>query len=157
MAKKYWLVKSEPGDFSIDDLAKSKNKTTYWDGVRNYQARNFMRDEMKKGDGVLFYHSNTNPNAVVGVCEVVKEGYEDHTQFDPDDKHFFPSADPQNPVWYMVDIKLINKLNKPVTLEEIKSNPKLKNMKLVQRGNRLSVMPVEKDEFDEIVKLGSKK
>ena len=155
MAKKYWLVKSEPEAFSIDDLEKSKNKTTYWDGVRNYQARNFLRDDMKKGDGVLFYHSNTNPNAIAGTCEIVKEGYADHTQFDPDNKHFFPSSDHANPTWYMVDIKLIKKFKKPVTLGSIKSNPKLRNMKLVQRGNRLSVMPVTADEWNEILKMAS--
>lgn len=154
MAKKYWLFKSEPGEFSIDDLAESGNKTTYWDGVRNYQARNFMRDEMKKGDGVLFYYSNTEPNAIVGICEVVKEGYADHTQFDPENKHFFPSADPENPVWFMVDIKLVKKLKNPVTLHDVKKNPKLKNMRLVQKGNRLSVMPVTKPEFDEVLKMG---
>ena len=156
MAKKYWLVKSEPDVFSIEDLKKSKNRTTCWDGVRNYQARNFLRDEMKKGDNVLFYYSNAEPNAVVGLCEVVKEGYADHTQFDPENKHFFPSADPQNPVWYMVDIKFVKEFKKPVTLQDIKENPKLKKMRLVQRGNRLSVMPVEKSEFDEITKMGSK-
>ncbi len=154
MAKNYWLVKSEPSAFSIEDLKKSKNKTTYWDGVRNYQARNFLRDEMKKGDGVLFYYSNTEPNAVVGVCEVIKEGYPDHTQFDPDNKHYFPSAEPSNPVWFMVDIKFIREFKKPVTLSEVKSNPKLKNMKLIQKGNRLSVMPVAKEEWDEILKMG---
>src|SRR5690554_2750165 len=141
MAKKYWLLKSEPSEFSIDDLEKSKNKTTHWDGVRNYQARNFMK-EMKKGDQVLFYHSSTEPTAVVGVCEVVKEAYADHTQFDPDDKHFFPSAKPDNPIWFMVDIKFVKKLKNPVTLQKIKANPKLKNMKLIQKGSRLSVMPV---------------
>jgi predicted RNA-binding protein with PUA-like domain len=156
MAKKYWLVKSEPDVFSIEDLKKSKNRTTCWDGVRNYQARNFLRDEMKKGDNVLFYYSNAEPNAVVGLCEVVKEGYADHTQFDPENKHFFPSADPQNPVWYMVDLKFVKEFKKPVTLQDIKENPKLKKMRLVQRGNRLSVMPVEKSEFDEITKMGSK-
>ncbi len=155
MPKKYWLVKSEPDVFSLNDLKKSKNKTTCWDGVRNYQARNFLRDEMKKGDEVLFYYSNTDPNAVVGICEIVKEGYPDHTQFDPDNKHYFPSADPKNPVWYMVDIKFVEELKKPVTLEKIKNNPKLKNMKLVQRGNRLSVMPVAKEEWNEIIKMGS--
>ena len=151
---KYWLVKSEPDVFSIDDLAESKDKKTFWDGVRNYQARNFMRDEMKKGDGVLFYHSNTDPNAVVGYCKIVKEGYPDHTQFDPDNKHFFPSADPANPSWYMVDIKLEKKFKNPVTLAAIKENPKLQDMRLVQRGNRLSVMPVNKKEWDEILKMG---
>ena len=154
MAKQYWLVKSEPDVFSIDDLMNSENQTTYWDGVRNYQARNFMRDDMKKGDGVLFYHSNTKPIAVAGVCEIVKEGYADHTQFDPEEKHYFPSSDPANPAWYMVDIKFVKKFKTPVTLDEIKKNPKLKNMKLVQRGNRLSVMPVTKVEWNEILKMG---
>jgi predicted RNA-binding protein with PUA-like domain len=156
MATKYWLVKSEPSSFSIYDLEKSKNKTTCWDGVRNYQARNFMRDEMKKGDKVLFYHSNTDPNAVVGVCEVVKESYVDHTQFDPDDKHYFPSSNPENPVWFMVNIKLLNIFKKPVTLPDIKNNSRLKNMRLVQKGNRLSVMPVAKEEFDVIVDMSKK-
>ncbi len=156
MAKKYWLVKSEPEAFSVDDLAESENQTTYWDGVRNYQARNFIRDEMKIGDKVLFYHSNTNPNAVVGICEVIKDAYADHTQFDPDNKHFFPSSTPENPTWFMVDIKLVKKLKRPVTLAEIKENDKLKDMRLVQKGNRLSVMPVTKAEFDEIIKIGSK-
>jgi predicted RNA-binding protein with PUA-like domain len=152
---KYWLVKSEPTVFSIDDLKNGKNGTTHWDGVRNYQARNFMRDVMKKGDPVLFYYSNTDPNAVAGICEVVKEGYPDHTQFDPESPHFFPSSDPKNPVWYMVDIKFKSKFKKQVTLNEIKANPKLKKMRLIQRGNRLSVMPVEKAEFEEIVKMGN--
>jgi predicted RNA-binding protein with PUA-like domain len=152
---KYWLVKAEPDCFSIDDLAKSKNKTTCWDGVRNYQARNFMRDDMKIGDRVFFYHSNADPTAVVGVCEVAKEAYPDHTQFDPEDKHFDPKADPTNPRWVMVDIKLVKKFKNPVPLAEIKDNPKLQKMKLVQRGNRLSVMPVEKNEWDEILKMGS--
>lgn len=154
MAKKYWLVKSEPSEFSINDLEKSKNKTTYWDGVRNYQARNFLRDEMKKGDYVLFYHSNADPNAIVGVCEIVKEGYPDFTAFDPEDKHYDPKSKQENPTWIMVDIKLIEKFNSPVTLSEIKENSKLQNMRLVQRGNRLSVMPVEKVEFDTILKMG---
>jgi len=155
MAKKYWLVKSEPDVFSLDDLVKSKNKTTHWDGVRNYQARNFMRDQMKKGDGVLFYYSNADPNAVAGYCEVVKEGYPDHTQFDSKNPHFDPKADPANPPWIMVDIEFVKKFKNPVTLEEIKANPKLIKMRLVQRGNRLSVMPVEKNEWDEILKMGS--
>jgi len=154
MSKKYWLVKSEPSAFSIDDLANSKNKVTYWDGVRNYQARNFMRDNMKKGDLVLFYHSNADPNSVVGVCEVVKEGYPDFTAFDTKDKHYDPKSKKDTPTWIMVDIKLKKKFKKPVTLSEIKSNPKLHNMRLVQRGNRLSVMPVEKKEVDEIIKMG---
>jgi predicted RNA-binding protein with PUA-like domain len=154
LAKKYWLFKSEPKEFSIDDLAKSVGKRTYWDGVRNYQARNFIRDEMRKGDGVLFYHSNADPLAVAGYCEIVKEAYPDHTQFDPDHKHFDPTSLKKEPRWYMVDIKFVKKFKNPVTLEQIKENPKLKDMRLIQRGNRLSVMPVTKDEWDEILKMG---
>ncbi|MFO7448284.1 MAG: EVE domain-containing protein [Ignavibacteriaceae bacterium] len=155
MPKNYWLVKSEPSEFSISDLQKSKKQTTSWNGVRNFQARNFMK-EMKIGDPVLFYHSSTDPTAVAGICEVAKEAYADPTQFDPDDDHFYPSADPENPTWYMVDIKFVKELKKPVTLTEIKGNPRLKNMRLVQKGGRLSVMPVTKEEFDEIIKMGSK-
>jgi len=153
MSKKYWLFKSEPGEFSIDDLKKSK--TTCWDGVRNYQARNFLRDEIKKGDGVLFYHSNTDPNVIAGICEVVKEGYPDHTQFDPQNKHFFPGSKKDNPSWFMVDIKFVKEFKNHIPLQDIKENPKLKNMRLIQKGNRLSVMPVTKDEWDEIIKMGS--
>ena len=152
MATKYWLMKSEPSAYSIDDLVKDKK--THWDGVRNYQARNFMRDDMKAGDQVLFYHSNAKPTGVVGVCEVIKEGYPDFTAFDPEDKHFDPKSKEDKPTWMMVDIKLITKLKRIVSLEEIKENSKLQDMKLVQRGNRLSVMPVAKKEFDIIVKLG---
>jgi predicted RNA-binding protein with PUA-like domain len=154
MSRKYWLVKSEPSEFSIDDLAKSKNKTTHWDGVRNYQARNFMRDEMKKGDYVLYYHSNADPNAVVGYCEIVKEGYTDFTAFDPEDKHYDPKSKKADPTWIMVDIKLKKKFKEPVSLKDIKSRKSLQDMKLVQRGNRLSVMPVSKKEFDTILKMG---
>lgn len=156
MPVKYWLVKSEPEVFSIDDLAKSKNKTTYWDGVRNYQARNYLRDEMKKGDKVLFYHSNAEPVAVMGICEVVKEGYPDFTAFDPEDPHYDPKSKKDEPTWIMVDIKLIEKFKTPVTLTEIKAEQKLQKMKLIQRGNRLSVMPVTGEEFDIIAKLGNR-
>lgn len=149
-------MKSEPEVFSIDDLAKSKNQTTFWDGVRNYQARNFMRDEMKIGDKVIFYHSNTEPPAAVGICEVVKEAYPDFTAFDPKSKYYDPKSKKENPTWFMVDIKLVKKFDRPVSLEEIKRNPKLKNMKLVQKGNRLSVMPITKEEFNEIVLMGNK-
>ena len=156
MAKKYWLMKSEPSVFSIDDLAKEPKKTAYWDGVRNYQARNFMRDEMKKGDLVLFYHSNAEPPCVAGVCEVVKEGYPDFTAFDPESKYYDPKSSDEKPRWFMVDVKLKKKFKKPVTLAEIKENKKLQKMRLVQKGNRLSVMPVEKKEFDEIIKMSEK-
>ncbi|MEJ2194076.1 MAG: EVE domain-containing protein [Ignavibacteriaceae bacterium] len=153
MAKKYWLFKSEPGDFSIDDLSKSPGKTTYWDGIRNFQARNFIRDEMKNGDGVLFYHSNSDPLAIVGTCEIVKEAYPDYTQFEPKNKHFDPGSVKKDPRWFMVDIKLKEKFKNPVTLKELKENPKLKDFRLIQRGNRLSVFPVDKNEWDEINKM----
>jgi len=155
MSKKFWLFKSDPSEFSWEDLKKSKNQTTFWDGIRNYQARNFLRDDVKKGDGVLFYQSSTEPLAILGYCEVVKEGYPDNTQFDEESEHFFPSATKKEPVWFMVDIKLKKEFKKPVTLELIKANPKLKNMKLIQRGQRLSIQPVTQVEWDEILKMGS--
>lgn len=154
MAVKYWLVKGEPDCYSIDDLAADKDQTTFWDGVRNYQARNMLRDEFRIGDKVLFYHSNSDPTGVVGVCEVVKDGYPDFTAFDPEHMHFDPKSSPDNPTWFMVDIRLVKKFNKPVLLSAIKENPKLSGMQLVKRGNRLSVMPVTKEEFSEIVKMG---
>ena len=152
---RYWLFKSEPSEFSWDDLTQIKNQTTYWDGVRNYQARNFLRDEIKKGDGVLFYQSSTEPLAVVGYCEVVKDGYPDHSQFNSKNDHFDSKAKKDSPTWFMVDIKLVKVFKKPVTLDELKANLKLKSMKLIQRGQRLSVMPVTKDEWDEILKMGN--
>ena len=151
----YWLFKTEPESFSIEDLNKSKNQTTFWDGVRNYRARNILRDEIKKGDGVLFYHSSTEPLAVMGYCEVVKEGYPDHTQFDPKKDHFDPKAKKESPTWFMVDIKLEKEFKTPVTLDQIRANPTLKNITLIQRGNRLSVMPVTKSEFEEILRMGT--
>ncbi len=151
---KYWLIKSEPEEFSIDDLAKAKNQTTYWDGVRNYQARNYIRDEMEIGDQVIFYHSNSKPPAAVGICEVVKESYPDFTAFNPKDPHYDPKSKKESPTWMMVDVKFVKKFEKSVSISEIKSNKKLQKMKLVQPGNRLSIMPVTKEEFDEIVKMG---
>jgi predicted RNA-binding protein with PUA-like domain len=155
MEKKYWLFKTDPEDFSINDLKNSPQSTTNWSGVRNYQARNFLRDDIKTGDLVIFYHSNEDPPSVKGVCEVVKEGYSDETQFNPEDKHFYPSSNPENPVWFQVDIKLVNELN-PVSLNDLKKNPALKNMILLKRGNRLSVMPLTKDEFMEVLRMGGK-
>lgn len=152
---KYWLIKSEPDVFSIDDLAKSKDKTTYWDGVRNYQARNFLRDDMKIGDGIIFYHSNSEPPGAVGICEVVKEGYPDFTAFDPKDIHYDHKSKKENPTWIMVDVKFIRKFERLVPISEIKENNKLNKMQLVQRGNRLSVMPLTKSEFNELVNMGS--
>ncbi|GAB4144279.1 MAG: EVE domain-containing protein [Ignavibacteriales bacterium] len=151
---KYWLMKSEPEVFSIDDLAKSKNQTTFWDGVRNYQARNFIRDEMKIGDKVIFYHSNSEPPSAVGICEVVKEAYSDFTAFDPENSHYDPKSKKETPTWFMVDVKLVKKFSNFVSIDEMRENKKLQEMKLLQRGNRLSVIPLTKQEFDEIVKMG---
>ncbi len=155
MPTKYWLIKSEPEVFSIDDLAKAKNQTTYWDGIRNYQARNYIRDEMKIGDKVIFYHSNAEPPAAVGICEVVKEGYPDFTAFDPKNIHYDPKSKKDSPTWFMFDVKFVKKFSKSVSISEIKSNKKLQKMKLVQTGNRLSVMPVTKEEFEEIEKMAN--
>lgn len=140
----YWLMKSEPEAFSIDDLARAPKKTTCWDGVRNYQARNMLRDEMKKGDLAFFYHSNCEVPGIVGAVEIAREGYPDHTAFDPDDHHFDPKSDPENPRWYMVDVKLKKKFPRVVSLRELKSyaDRELRDFRLLAKGNRLSVMPV---------------
>lgn len=155
MAVNFWLVKSEPENFSFEDLKNSIDQTTCWDGVRNYQARNYMRDQMKKGDKVLFYHSNTDPNIIAGYCTVIKEGYPDSTAFNPEDKHYDPKSKPDEPTWYMIDLKIEKEFTTPVTLSGIKTNDKLTNMKLLQKGNRLSVMPVMENEFFEIIKMAS--
>ena len=152
--KNYWLMKSEPESYSIDHLENDKDQTTHWDGVRNYQARNFMRDDMKKGDKVLFYHSNAKPPGAAGVAEIVKEAYPDFTAFDPDDKHYDPKSKEDKPTWYMVDIKFVKKFKNFVPMNDMKDNEKLSEMRLLQKGNRLSVMPVTKEEFDEVVKMG---
>ncbi len=153
--KRYWLMKSEPDAFSLDDLKKSPKKTTSWEGVRNYQARNIMRDDCKKGDGVLFYHSKTKEPAVVGIATVVKESYPDHTQFDEKSPYFDPKATPDNPRWFMVDVKYKSQMKTPVTLAEIKQTKALEKMVLVNRG-RLSVQPVTQKEWDIILKLGER-
>lgn len=151
---KYWLMKSEPYVYSIDDLAADTNKTTCWDGVRNYQARNMMRDEMKKGDLVLFYHSNAKPPGVAGTAKIVKEGYPDHTAFDENSKYFDPKSKKDEPRWMMVDIKLVKKFKRFVPLDELREVKALEGMVLLQKGSRLSVQPVSKKQFDKIVKLG---
>lgn len=153
----YWLLKSEPSEFSIDDLTESPKKTDHWDGVRNYQARNFMRGDMKVGDQAFFYHSNCDEPGIVGIVSVAREGYPDHTAFDPKDKHYDPKSDPSKPRWYMVDVKAIRKLKRTITLNEIKTTPALREMKLVQRGNRLSIMPVTAKEWQTIIKMENKK
>ena len=149
---KFWLIKSEPGSYSIDAL--KKDGKTYWDGVRNYQARNFMRDSIKKGDFVLFYHSNAEPSGVAGVCRIVKEGYPDFTAWDKKDRHYDPKTNKEKPVWVMVDVEFVEKFENFVELEELKADPKLKGMLVIKRGMRLSVQPVEKAHFDEVRRLG---
>lgn len=147
-------MKSEANCYPIEFLEKEKNQTTYWDGVRNYQARNFMRDEMKIGDKVIFYHSNAEPPGAAGICEIVKEAYPDFTAFDPENPHYDPKSKKDNPAWMMVDVKLVKKFNNFVPIDDMRKNKKLQKMQLLKRGNRLSVMPITKDEFDEIVKMG---
>ncbi|OPZ89253.1 MAG: EVE domain protein [bacterium ADurb.Bin425] len=154
---RYWLMKSEPDVFSIFDLEKAKNKTTHWDGVRNYQARNFLRDEIKLKDKVLYYHSNSEPSAIVGVAEVVREGYPDHTAFDENDDHYDPKSKKDEPTWYMVDIKHVETFAEPLPLSMLKEVPSLKNMVLLQKGSRLSVQPVTEEEFEAILKLSQKR
>lgn len=150
--RRYWLMKSEPSVFSIDDLAASSKQTTCWDGVRNYQARNFMR-EMALGEQVLFYHSNADPPAVVGIAEVVKTAYADPTQFDKKNDHYDADSDPAQPRWDMVDIKFVRKFQASVTLDRLREEPKLKGMVLLRKGSRLSVQPVTQSEWQHIVKL----
>jgi predicted RNA-binding protein with PUA-like domain len=153
--RRYWLMKSEPDSFSIYDLERAPNQTTFWDGVRNYQARNFLRDDMKVGDGVLFYHSGAEPPGVAGVAEIVREGYPDHTAFDPDHKYYDPKSALAKPTWFMTDIKLVRVFPTVLPLEVIKRTPGLENMAVVQRGSRLSVQPVAKREWDIIMKLAA--
>jgi predicted RNA-binding protein with PUA-like domain len=150
---RFWLFKSEPSEFSIDDLQQAKNQTTHWDGVRNYQARNLLRDEIKVGDRVLFYHSSTDPNAIVGVARVVREGYPDHTALDPKNPHYDPKASAHDPRWFMVDIQLERIFERPVTLAELRQVAALKEMELLRRGSRLSVQPVRATEFQRILKM----
>ena len=154
--RRYWLFKSEPTSYSFADLLAEEDQTAEWDGVRNYQARNFMRDEMKVGDGVLFYHSSTAATAVVGTARVVREGYPDHTAWDPTSRYYDPKTNPDSPAWIMVDIKAEQELARPVTLKEIKENPRLENMMLVRRGMRLSIQPVTEEEWEEIVAQGTR-
>ena len=151
---KYWLIKSEPDAFSIDDLKNAPAKKEHWDGVRNYQARNFMRDEMSKGDPVFFYHSNCKQPGIVGIAEVASDAYPDHTAFDPNEKYYDPKSDPENPRWLMVDIRYKRKTRRLISLSEIKEHQdQVEGFALVRRGNRLSVMPVSKEHWDFILSL----
>ncbi|MFI3195317.1 MAG: EVE domain-containing protein [Methylococcaceae bacterium] len=149
----YWLMKSEPDTFSIDDLYNRPERTEPWDGVRNYQARNMMRDSMKLGDWVFFYHSNCSEPGIVGIMEVIKEGYPDITAFDPDDKHFDPKSDLNQPRWYRVDVRYIRHLSRTISLKELKDKTELADLALVKRGNRLSIMPISQWQWDFILAL----
>jgi predicted RNA-binding protein with PUA-like domain len=149
----YWLMKSEPSVFSIDDLKSMPQRTEHWDGVRNYQARNMMRDQMKVGDQAFFYHSNCKVPGIAGLMEVVRDGYPDHTAFDPGGKYFDEKSDPDNPRWFMVDVKYIRHTQRVIPLSEIKSHPQLETMPLVRKGNRLSIMPVSKREWELILSI----
>ena len=150
----FWLLKSEPEVFGIDDLRSSPRKTTCWDGVRNYQARNFLR-AMQVGDRAFFYHSNCAEPGIVGIVSVVREAYPDPTAFDRRDPHYDPKSDRQHPTWYMVDVKLVRKLERSISLTELKAraNGALAGLLLLRRGNRLSVLPVDERHWNRIVAL----
>src|SRR5574337_1361347 len=151
----YWLMKSEPEAFSIDDLKRKKLEP--WDGVRNYQARNFMRDGMRPGDKVFFYHSNCAVPGIVGIAEVATDAYPDPSQFDPKSKYFDPGSSRDNPRWMLVDVKFVKKLKRTISLDELKSDPALDGMALLRKGNRLSVMPVEAAHWRYILALEDRK
>lgn len=155
MAKKYWLMKVEPEAYSIDDF--EKDGESCWEGVRNYQARNFLRDEFKKGDGVLFYQSNADPAGVAGIAEVSRAGYPDHFSWQKGHKYFDPKSSPDEPRWFMVDIAFKERFNDVVSLKELKQTPELEDMMVTKRGMRLSVQPVSKEEFQIVRKLGRAK
>lgn len=154
---RYWLLKSEPHCFSIDDLKASPHATAPWDGVRNFQARNLLRDELAAGDGVLIYHSNVPQPAIVGVAEVVRAGYPDHTACDPHSEHFDPRASGANPIWYMVDVRYRAHLPQPLSRDDLRRHPLLAGMMVLQKGNRLSVQPVTEQEWAAVLELGGAK
>ena len=147
----YWLMKSEPSVFGIDDLKRCK--TEPWDGVRNYQARNMLRDAMKQGDLALFYHSACDAPGITGIMEIATPAYADPTAFDPEDPHFDPKSNPDSPRWFLVDVKYKRKLRRIITLAELRKQPLLQEMPLLRKGNRLSIMPVSKKEWDYILDM----
>ncbi len=149
----YWLMKSEPETFSIDDLKNCPNQTDCWSGVRNFQARNMMRDQMQLKDQIFFYHSNCKPPGIVGIAEVVRTSYPDYTQFDPKSKYYDPRATKDKPYWYLVDVKFKKKFAEIISLEDLRNNKDLKNMPLLRQGNRLSIMPVTPEEWESIMAM----
>ena len=152
---KYWLLKSEPDVYSIDDLAQMPQQTDHWDGVRNYQARNMMRDEMKRNDLAFFYHSNCKVPGIVGIVKIVREGYPDFTSWNPESKYYDPKSSDENPRWFMVDVKFVRKFAETISLTALKSAAELESFSLVKRGNRLSVIPVSEEHWNFILKLES--
>ena len=152
----YWLMKSEPDVFGIEHLERMPAQTEHWDGVRNYQARNFMRDQMKAGDLVFFYHSNCKVPGIVGIARVVREGYPDHTAFDPDAGYYDPKSDPDKPRWYMVDVQFVRRLKRTISLHELQQHSRqLPDFPLLRKGNRLSVIPVSEPAWEYILALES--
>jgi predicted RNA-binding protein with PUA-like domain len=149
----YWLFKSEPTTFSIDDLMSAPKQTTHWEGVRNYQVRNMLRDDIKVGDQVFFYHSNCQPPGVVGIMEVTKAGYPDDSAFSPKSKYYDPKSSRAKPQWYQVDVRFLKKFPSCISLQELKKHPALKNMPLLRKGNRLSITKVTQDEWEFISNL----
>jgi predicted RNA-binding protein with PUA-like domain len=152
--RRYWLLKSEPDCFSFDDLLARPDSTTYWSGVRNYQARNFLRDDMKKGDGVLFYHSGAAPAGIVGTAEIVRSGYPDFTAWDSSDEHYDPKSSESNPVWYMVDVRAAKRFRQFLDLPGLRHVRELESMELLRKGSRLSVQPVRPEEWKAILRIG---
>jgi predicted RNA-binding protein with PUA-like domain len=150
---KYWLMKTEPGCFGLHDLKARPKRTAPWDGVRNYQARNFLRDDMKKGDRAFFYHSSCAEPGIAGIVKIVRPGYPDRTAWDPDGEHFDPKSSPDNPIWYMVDVQLEREFRHPAALAALRQNPGLRDMLLLQRGSRLSVLPVTKQHWDAVLNM----
>jgi predicted RNA-binding protein with PUA-like domain len=153
----YWLFKSEPDCFSFADLEAAPGRTTGWDGIRNYQARNFLRDQVKNGDGVLFYHSNANPPSIAGIAEVVREAHPDPTAFDPESDHHDPKSDPSNPTWFQVSIRAVKPIDPPLELPRLRTVEALDKMELLRKGSRLSVQPVSEAEWKTVLALAKGK
>ena len=156
MPRRYWLFKSEPDVFGWDHLLASPDQTTLWDGVRNHQARNLLRDEIQPGDLGFFYHSRTDPPHIVGIVEVVRSGYPDPTQYDPNEKYYDPKAVPDQPRWYVVDVKAVRRLERRISLGELKETPALEGMMVVRKGARLSVQPVSQEHWDLVLALAAR-
>jgi predicted RNA-binding protein with PUA-like domain len=153
----YWLFKSEPSAYSFADLMAEPNRTTGWDGVRNYQARNLLRDQIRKGDGVLFYHSSAEPPCIAGIAEVVRDGHADPTAFDRKDHHYDPKSDPANPTWYQVSIKGVRAIDPPLELSQLNKVADLVGMELLRKGSRLSVQPVTGQQWQTILAMAKSK